>query len=103
MHKIRIYNADIAELVLGAILSRHRTVDALENATVMGPWRFWDRGEIDKSLQAFFSGRILGELAFLVRESGRGTTSEGQKLVSRAIVSEAEYLEGLSQDAVDRR
>lgn len=44
--KIQIYNADVAELVLGAIISRHRTVDALENTTAMGPWRVWDRGEI---------------------------------------------------------
>ncbi len=57
MHKIQIYNADVAELVLGAILSRHRTVDALENTTVMGALANlgrWDRGEIDKSLQDFF-------------------------------------------------
>jgi hypothetical protein len=60
-----------------------------------GPWRFWDRGEIDKSLHAFFwkDSGARGNLKFL----------EGQKLVSCTLVSMAEYLEGLSQDAADRR
>jgi hypothetical protein len=103
VHKIQIHNAGVAELVQGAILSRHRTVDALEKYYRDGALATGTEAKVTNRCRYFFWKDSRGTFGFLARESGSGKTSEGQKLVSRASVSEAEYLEGLSHDAVDRR